>query len=74
MHLLRDFDQGSTTVVRVSDADEHRARAIIDQYTDKTFSYTDATSFAVMERLGITHAFTYDRNFTQYGLPVLTPA
>ena len=34
---------------------------------------TDATSFAMMERLGITHAFTADRNCTHYGFAVLTP-
>ena len=32
-----------------------------------------ATSFSVMERLGIQHAFTFDRNFAQYGWTVLVP-
>ncbi|GFP36049.1 hypothetical protein HKBW3S43_01837, partial [Candidatus Hakubella thermalkaliphila] len=35
-------------------------------------SLTDATSFAVMERLKIPYTFAFDRNFTQYGLTVLT--
>jgi predicted nucleic acid-binding protein len=35
---------------------------------------TDASSFAIMDRLGITRAFTFDANFSQYGLTVLTPA
>jgi predicted nucleic acid-binding protein len=56
-----------TTVVRVSAADERRAQAIITQYADKAFSYTDATSFAVMERLHIAQVFTFDRDFLQYG-------
>ncbi len=51
--------------------DEEKAREIIRRYTDKTFSYTDATSFAVMERLGISQAFGFDPHFQQYGLKLL---
>src|SRR5918996_1122927 len=69
---LRSIDHSTTTIVRISNADESRARGIISQYDDKDFSLTDAASFAVMERLHIPHAFTFDRNFTQYGLTVLT--
>jgi uncharacterized protein len=70
---LREIEGSSTTILRVSVEDERRARAILDRYDDKDFSLTDATSFAVMERLKIPHAFTFDRNFAQYGLTVLTP-
>ncbi|HET9016730.1 MAG TPA: PIN domain-containing protein [Thermomicrobiaceae bacterium] len=63
-----------TTIVRVAQRDEQRARTILAQYDDKDFSLTDATSFAVMERLGIARAFTLDRNFAQYGWDVIRPA
>jgi uncharacterized protein len=33
----------------------------------------DATSFVVMERLGLRTAFAFDRHFAQYGLTVLPP-
>jgi predicted nucleic acid-binding protein len=58
-------------VERVSDGDEARAKAIVRQYSGKTFSYTDATSFAVMERLGLKAAFAFDPHFRQYGFQVL---
>ena len=58
-------------VERVTDDDEARAQAVIRQYADKTFSYTDATSFAVMERLGLKAAFAFDPHFRQYGFQVL---
>jgi predicted nucleic acid-binding protein len=58
-------------VERVNIQDEDKARAIIRRYTDKTFSYTDATSFAVMERFGLTESFAFDPHFRQYGLTVL---
>jgi len=51
--------------------DEEKAQEIIRRYTDKTFSYTDATSFAVMERLGVREAFAFDPHFQQYGLKLL---
>jgi predicted nucleic acid-binding protein len=43
------------------------------QYGDKDFSFTDAISFGVMERLGIHVAFTFDRHFRQYGFIPATP-
>ena len=61
-----------TTVIRVRAADEERAKHILFQYADKPFSFADAISFVVMERLRISHAFTFDRHFAQYGFTVLT--
>lgn len=75
LRLLTDIiESPATTPVRVTAADEDRARTIIRQYTDKRFSYTDATSFAVMERLRLTQVFSFDRDFAQYGFIVLAPS
>ena len=52
--------------------DEEVAKDIIRKYTDKSFSYTDATSFAVMARTGIRVAFGCDPHFQQYGFKLLT--
>ena len=72
--VLAEVDASAlTTVVRVAARDERRAREIISGYTDKDFSLTDATSFAVMERLHIGQAFTLDRNFLQFGWALLNP-
>lgn len=70
--FLRDMAESKTVVIRVRASDEERAKQILFQYDDKDFSFADAISFAVMERLGISLAFTFDRHFTQYGLSVLT--
>jgi predicted nucleic acid-binding protein len=61
--FLQEMELSPTTLVWVRPADVERAKAIIYQYTDKDFSLTDATSFAVMERLRIPFAFTFDRHF-----------
>jgi predicted nucleic acid-binding protein len=59
---LRD----TAEIERVSEDDENKAWQIILRYRDKDFSYVDATSFAVMERLGIKDAFSFDVHFEQY--------
>ncbi|MCC6793208.1 MAG: PIN domain-containing protein [Thermomicrobiales bacterium] len=60
-------------VARVSAEDEHRALDVLGKYDDKAFSFTDAMSFAVMDRVGTRTAFSFDHHFTQYGLTLLTP-
>lgn len=66
LRMLDLVDQ-SSEVVRSDPEDELQARQILDRYDDKDFSYTDAVSFAMMERLRISSAFTFDRHFVQYG-------
>ena len=68
MAFLHELRQSSIAVVRATEEDDERAFAILRLYDDKDFSLTDATSFAIMDRLGIRHAFTFDRHFAQYGL------
>ncbi len=60
-------------VERVAEADEIKALNIILNYEDKSYSYTDATTFAVMERLGINNIFAFDKHFAQYGLILYNP-
>ena len=52
---------------RVDEDHEARAWEIILAFSDKDFSYTDATSFAVAENLGISEALSLDHHFHQYG-------
>ena len=66
-NFLQAIITGRTNVIRAEEADERRARAIIEQYQDKEFSYCDAVSFAVMERLDIQEAIAFDDHFRQYG-------
>jgi len=68
---LQRIDASNTIIIRVTADHERSARALIVRYHDKAFSLTDALSFVVMERLDISHAFSFDHNFTQYGLQLL---
>lgn len=67
--FLRNVEASSTTVIRVRAHDEDSAKQILYRYTDKDFSLADAISFAVMERLGITYAFTFDCGRAGFGPP-----
>jgi len=73
LRFLDDIHRSPTSLVRVTEADETDAHTLVRRYDDKRFSFTDATSFAVMGRLGLTEAFTFDQNFAQYGFVVLQP-
>ncbi|HXG22434.1 MAG TPA: PIN domain-containing protein [Methylomirabilota bacterium] len=68
---LRDVP---AAVVRVTAQDEAKAKQILFRYRDKEFSYCDATSFAVMERLRLRHVMSFDPHFTQYGKFTVVPA
>lgn len=56
-----------THVERVDELTEELAWELFMRYDDKDVSMVDCTSFAIMEQLGLSHAFTFDRHFEQIG-------
>ena len=48
-----------------------KARQLFFRYHDKTYSFTDCTSFVAMREARLTHALTTDRHFRQAGFHVL---
>ncbi len=67
------WDESIATLIRITFQDEKKAWEIFVKYSDKGFSFTDCTSFAVMERLEITEAFAFDEHFNQYDNIVKLP-
>ncbi len=64
----KDFGQNLklssfVSIVVVKDEDEERAWQIFLKYKDQDFSFTDCTSFAVMERLKLDTTFSFDSHF-----------
>lgn len=68
--------EGSTRLrwecIGVARAD--KARDLFFRHRDKTYSFTDCTSFVVMKELKLKQALTTDRHFRQMGFDVLPSA
>lgn len=65
--LVNIYNSKLVETIWVTKTDEQKAVDIISRYQDKEWSFTDATSFVVMEKLGISHALSLDPDFNQYG-------
>ena len=66
--VLRDFLENP--VVRIEDvtnADRDKAVELLRKHDDKDYPLCDATSFAVMQRLGIRRVLSFDDHFRQFG-------
>lgn len=51
-------------IVTVTPEDEENAWSIFSKYRDQDFSFADCTSFAVMQRMKMDTAFTFDHHFS----------
>ncbi len=60
-------------IVVVSEGDLLAAYRVFKAFDDKAWSFTDCTSRVLMERLGISTAFAFDRHFHQFGSFVIVP-
>lgn len=67
------WSQEVAGLVRVTEEDESRAWEIFIKFKDKGYSFTDCTSFVIMERLTIDTAFAFDDHFIQYGRFIVIP-
>lgn len=54
---------GIVAILGITAQDFWRGRVIARQWADQTFSIVDCTSFALIERQGITRAFAFDAHF-----------
>jgi len=61
-------DKGLLHVIYVTEDIEESAWLIFERFNkDKFWSFTDCTSKAIMEMLGIKESFSFDRDFEQMG-------
>ena len=62
----RGLKRGGVELLKVEAEDLDRAWAIGEAFPDQAFSIVDRTSFAVMERLGLVRAASFDDDFVVY--------
>jgi hypothetical protein len=55
------------------EADLRAAWQVFQSYADKEWSFTDCTSKVVIEKLGLSHAFSFDQHFRQFGTVLVVP-
>ncbi len=66
--VIRDFwENAAVHMEEVSHADQRGAIELLRTYDDKEYSFCDACSFVVMERMGLRRAATFDDHFRQMG-------
>lgn len=57
---------GIATIEQTTSADLEAAWAIGERFPDQNFSLVDRTSFALMERLGISRVISFDKDFSVF--------
>jgi uncharacterized protein len=68
LQVLNDFyDNPLLQLIPVTGADEAEAIQIVSKHADKDYSLCDALTFAIMERVQISRAASFDRHFRQFG-------
>lgn len=57
----------------LEEADIRTAANVFRSFADKEWSFTDCTSKVVLEKFGLTTAFTFDQHFRQFGTVTVVP-
>lgn len=67
------LDRDGARFVRVGEDDFSNALRVYERYQDKDWSFTDCTSYVVMQRLQIKQAFSFDQHYHQFGTVAVVP-
>ena len=72
-YVPRLLDGNTCQLHHVDETDFAAAWRIVQQFADKRWSFTDCTSYAVMQRLGVREALSLDDHFRQFGFVEVRP-
>ena len=67
--LFLDFIESieNINIIEVDKRIKNKSMELFKKYIDKDFSFTDCTSFVIMEEYNINEAFSFDIHFKQMG-------
>lgn len=65
------FDSKIIKIVYVAPEHLECSWKLYQKYKDKKFSFTDVTSFTLMDKLGIKKAFAFDDDFLKVGFDII---
>src|SRR5437868_6743836 len=66
--VIRDlWENRVLTIEQPTFEDQKKAVEHLKTHRDKSYSFADAVSFIIMERLRLTEAISFDQHFAQYG-------
>ena len=72
LRKIRDAEkQALLEVVTVTRSIEESAARILEKFSDQDLSYTDATSFALIEERTISRVFAFDRHYHLIAVEVI---
>jgi predicted nucleic acid-binding protein len=71
--FLESVYDGTINILRTEDQDEQAGRALMDRHAALKLTLTDAVNMAIMSRVGIGAAFSFDRHFLQAGFIRVPP-
>ena len=69
--MTRLHKKGKINIFHINQVVLEKGWEIFEKYSDKDFSFTDCTSFIVMNEWDITEAFSTDHHFEQAGFRIL---
>ncbi len=70
-HDVTPSSPDSVDLIRVTPEDEQMAWTLFRNRSERRYSFTDCTSFALMRRLGIDAALALDEDFRAEGFRVM---
>lgn len=65
--FMDGMEKKDTKILHVSEEIEKMSKSIFRKYADKEFSFTDCTSFVIIEDKELNGAFAFDNHFKEYG-------
>jgi predicted nucleic acid-binding protein len=64
--FIKGLEISNIKVLHISEKDEQIAKEIFIKYKDKDFSYTDCTSFTLIDKYSLDAALSLDEHFSHY--------